>query len=715
MTSKYALYTPVEIYELLPEIYRVKDAEHDGVLRELIEVMTEQASVVAESVEQLYDDLFIETSAPWVAPYIGDLIGYRTLHGVVPQVASPRAEVANTIGYRRRKGTASMLEQLARDVTGWPARAVEFFELLATTQYMNHVRPQASAMASLRRAEQLEIGGEFVRGAFDRLAHAAEMRNIPSRSGRYNIPNIGLFLWRIGADELIRSPLVPADGGGGRYRLDQLGTDRQLFARPRTEPEITHLAEPFDVPMPLTRRWLARRVGDYYGGDLSFSLESEGPGGIQKVPINSIRICDLSDDPANPGAWTHEPQAGDTHVALDPVLGRVAFADPPPMGETRLATFHHGLALRIGGGGYDRSAPVDDIGSVVSASNGQALGPLLGSVAAGGAVEIVDNHRYTAPATITVNLPPPGSGDQKTVLRSANRRRPLLSRADQVRLAMDPDTTMVLDGLILEGAPLVIEGSPDAGLRNLVLRHCTLVPGITRTPDGGPATLGRAGLIVLHPFASIELDHCILGPVVAVEDSKVTASDCVIDASANDEIAFCGRPEPAGGGPRVVSVAADRQTGDGLTPGGDLTLESCTVIGKVHATRLDISNSILLATTAGPGDPWAAPVWAERRQVGCVRFTFLPGNTRTPQQFHCVPRPGVDVASVPHHTSLRYGDAAYGQLRRSTDTVIRTGADDESEMGATHELYEPQRETNLRIRLDEYLRFGLEAGAFYAT
>ena len=41
---------------------------------------------------------------------------------------------------------------------------------------------------------------------------------------------------------------------------------------------------------------------------------------------------------------------------------------------------------------------------------------------------------------------------------------------------------------------------------------------------------------------------------------------------------------------------------------------------------------------------------------------------------------------------------------------IRTGADDESEMGAFHLLHAPQREANLRIRLEEYLRFSLEAG-----
>ena len=42
-------------------------------------------------------------------------------------------------------------------------------------------------------------------------------------------------------------------------------------------------------------------------------------------------------------------------------------------------------------------------------------------------------------------------------------------------------------------------------------------------------------------------------------------------------------------------------------------------------------------------------------------------------------------------------------------------AHDESEMGVMHDLYQPQRETNVRIRLDEYLRFGLKAGIFYAS
>src|SRR3954463_15575257 len=133
--------SPEALYALLPAIYRSRDAEEGYPLRELIAVIAEQAAVVEESIEQLYDDQFIETCADWVAPYIGDVIGYRTLYGLTDKIGSPRAEVANTIAYRRRKGTASVLEQLARDVTGWDARVVEFFQRLATTQYMNHRRP----------------------------------------------------------------------------------------------------------------------------------------------------------------------------------------------------------------------------------------------------------------------------------------------------------------------------------------------------------------------------------------------------------------------------------------------------------------------------------------------------------------------------------------------------------------------------------------------
>ena len=65
---------------LLPALYRIRDAEQGGPLRALLAVLAEQIGAVEESLEQLYDDQFVETCAGWAVPYIGDLVGYRALH-----------------------------------------------------------------------------------------------------------------------------------------------------------------------------------------------------------------------------------------------------------------------------------------------------------------------------------------------------------------------------------------------------------------------------------------------------------------------------------------------------------------------------------------------------------------------------------------------------------------------------------------------------------
>jgi hypothetical protein len=50
-----------------------------------------------------------------------------------------------------------------------------------------------------------------------------------------------------------------------------------------------------------------------------------------------------------------------------------------------------------------------------------------------------------------------------------------------------------------------------------------------------------------------------------------------------------------------------------------------------------------------------------------------------------------------------------------TPAEIAAGADDGAEMGAFHDLYAPQRVGALNRALQEQLRFGLEAGIFYAS
>ena len=99
-----------------------------------------------------------------------------------------------------------------------------------------------------------------------------------------------------------------------------------------------------------------------------------------------------------------------------------------------------------------------------------------------------------------------------------------------------------------------------------------------------------------------------------------------------------------------------------------------------------------------------------------MRFSFVPPGSQLPRLHRCQPGNIADGSRVrPVFTSLRYGDAAYCQLGAACAIEITQGADDQVEMGAFHNLYQPRRKENLRAALDEYLRFGLEAGIFYAS
>ncbi len=68
------------LYELLPAIYRIRDAEQGEPLRALLQVIGEQVNLVEEDIARLYDNWFIETCEDWVVPYIADLVGYQPVH-----------------------------------------------------------------------------------------------------------------------------------------------------------------------------------------------------------------------------------------------------------------------------------------------------------------------------------------------------------------------------------------------------------------------------------------------------------------------------------------------------------------------------------------------------------------------------------------------------------------------------------------------------------
>jgi hypothetical protein len=118
----------------------------------------------------------------------------------------------------------------------------------------------------------------------------------------------------------------------------------------------------------------------------------------------------------------------------------------------------------------------------------------------------------------------------------------------------------------------------------------------------------------------------------------------------------------------------------------------------------------------------------ERRQSGCLRFSsYERDGSSPPRRYRCQPDvaledagPAADadlvVARVrPRFASLHYGRPDYVQLAVDGPCAIATGASDGAEMGAYCHLRQPQRRANLRLRLQEYLPFGLEPGLIDVT
>jgi hypothetical protein len=76
------------LYDLLPAIYRIRDAEEGEVLRALLSVIEEEMQALEQDIARLYEDLFIETCDEWVIPYIGDLLGVHDVHPLSARAGS---------------------------------------------------------------------------------------------------------------------------------------------------------------------------------------------------------------------------------------------------------------------------------------------------------------------------------------------------------------------------------------------------------------------------------------------------------------------------------------------------------------------------------------------------------------------------------------------------------------------------------------------------
>jgi hypothetical protein len=543
--------TNERLYKLLPAVYQVRDAALGEPLRALLAVIEDEVQRLEDDIAGLYKNWFIETCDEWVVAYLGDLLGVHGLLPVRDGAFSQRALVANTIGYRRRKGTGAVLEQLARDITHWPARAVEYFELLATTQHVNHIRLHNRATVDLCDVNQLGL----INGPFERAAHTGEVRHIDNGRGKYNISHVGVFLWRLQSyamtDVTPRAAAAPADG---RYSFQALGYDAALFTRPQTEAEITQLAEEINVPGSIRpaafffdlQEFQSTAPQDrpaesaYYGPNRSLHIIKEGT----PVPPASVVCKDLRH-------WDRPP-AG--KVAVDVRRGRLAFALGEEPDDVRVS-YNYGFSGDLGGGPYDRRQrrlQPDEAGShaadtvadnhpdtvadpgvlgvliqvpspgIDTLSEALAAWELLARLPA--VIQINDNRTYAE--NLAINM-----AGATLVIQAANHRR-LAFVGDVAVTGGSPGAALELNGLLMSGN-LRIEGT----LESLRLVHCTLVPGRRLDLNGQPQEPDQPSVIVEAPNdrLTLAIDHSIVGPLQLPTDiASLEVQDSIIDSPVRD-------------------------------------------------------------------------------------------------------------------------------------------------------------------------------------
>jgi hypothetical protein len=311
------------------------------------------------------------------------------------------------------------------------------------------------------------------------------------------------------------------------------------------------------------------------------------------------------------------------------------------------------------------------------------------------------------------------------MIRAANERRPIVwladrraDQADSMAVGLGAGATFTLDGVMVAGRPVHGEGRAGeqaaeteaeecVSCRRIVIRHCTLVPGWLPVAGCEPQTPAPPSLeLVDLDDGCVEISHSILGAVQVTaghhdgDPVKLVVSDSILDAGS-PELEVVGA-----GGPGAAYVL--------------LTIARATVFGSIHAHAVDLAEDSI----------FEGPLNVARRGRGCVRFSSIVPGSRTPRRFHCQPDLAVDalgplptaeakahaeISVRPRFTSTKYAQPGYAQLSCACPEEISRGADDESEMGAFHDLFQPQRIAALNARADEYTPAGMDVAVIPVT
>lgn len=294
-------------------------------------------------------------------------------------------------------------------------------------------------------------------------------------------------------------------------------------------------------------------------------------------------------------------------------------------------------------------------------------------------IEIADSGTYHEAPSFRL-----GAGEQLQ-LRAANMTRPVLRMFDyhsgapeHLAIVGGPASRFTIDGLLVAGGPVAIDASPAVAAKlvpcRVLLRHCTLVPGWETEGGRESPWRGKSSIQLGGGCMDIRIDHSIVGVLRMQGDPQsrgereLYVSDSIIDSGHDAGLAI-----------------ADDQYGVATARA---TFVRSTVVGLAQLEELELAeNAIFLGA-----------LLIARRDTGRMRFCYVAPGSRTPPRTHCQPDLAqhwpAAIASReqqrirPRYRSLRYGTPDYCTLAPDCAGEIASGADDETEMGAWHDLHQ---------------------------
>lgn len=755
----------VQLYERLPEIYKIKDEEQDppGQLRNYIGLVEEIFDAIYEDIDSLYDNLFIETCDNWVIPYIGDLVGTSHLKG---DPWTLRADVANTIALRRRKGTLGAIEQLTYDLTQWGVHCVELRENMVWNQHLNHQRPDTGGKPPYTDRSQIEEkersmfrtrairGGtvtlrdpailSLVNTPLDPFAHTADLRTPSFGSIRYNLPDLAVFLWRLKAYRITESK--PVSGGVHpsrdpeaasyivRFDIHPMGEPIRLFNMLRFDPDedkpnttqINELTLIDETPEPIPA---ARLTQDSASGapDKYISISSgekisemglhlhlpkpEFSDVLWPLPSNSTASNGWSIRGANLCAWEKGLQSPlkENEVAIDPLIGRIV----------------------IGANTQEKAnALVDRL--LISYTYGAVGGVGAHPVSRPSLPNKLDDKPLKVITISHTNL----NILRDTLKSIENSASPIaIQFEDSMIYDLDVDVTdMRLNkSLILRAAD---------GQRPIIKLAKPLSFAPTNTNDAKNITVRLEGLYITSSseplieraaLNSLEIISCTLDPGGSeILDCTEGGTRTLIRASMklqNEEGSFTEIPEiklyhsivgplfidsgyrlsledsiiDAGSGVNKEPENASFAL-SGITEDVNASKEAYKYGPETVAKGITVFGRMRVERISGSGGIWVHTLEVLDNQKGCIKFSYFSGNgDRLPQNYACVK--GTEAKL--RFTSEIFGNPGYGQLTHTTDFRIRERGPNDDAMGAFGFLLEAHKWRNLQIRYREFMPVGI--------